>query len=154
LGDKWVALASAEDNLMPTPSLIRRRPPTARSGRKEALRDEGGILAKKNRAPAGDGNLATVAAFYRLAIQFDEVVSNLALMGSSKADGMAAVFKPEEPSPPLTPEREAARQVLNDEEREILEAMERDLGRPLTEEEEHLALEPGALIEQPRRPRA
>ena len=31
---------------------------------------------------------------------------------------MAAVFKPEEPSPPLTPEREAARQVLNDEERE------------------------------------
>jgi hypothetical protein len=67
---------------------------------------------------------------------------------------MAAQFKPEEPSPPLTPEREAARQVLNDEEREILEAMERDLGRPLTEEEEHLALEPGALIEQPRRPRA
>jgi hypothetical protein len=34
-----------------------------------------------------------------------------------------------------------------------MEAMERDLGRPLTEEEE-LALEPGALIEQPRRPRA
>ena len=67
---------------------------------------------------------------------------------------MAALFKPEEPSPPLTPEREAARQVLNDEEREILEAMERDLGRPLTEEEEHLALESGALIEQPRRPRA
>ena len=67
---------------------------------------------------------------------------------------MAAVLKPEEPSPPLTPEREAARQVLNDEEREMLEAMERDLGRPLTEEEEHLALEPGALIEQPRRPRA
>jgi hypothetical protein len=67
---------------------------------------------------------------------------------------MAAVFNPEELSPPLTPEREAARQVLNDEEREILEAMERDLGRPLTEEEEHLALEPGALIGQPRRPRA
>ena len=67
---------------------------------------------------------------------------------------MAAAFKPEEPSPPLTPEREAARQALNDEEREILEAMERDLGRPLTEEEKHLALEPGALIEQPRRPRA
>jgi hypothetical protein len=43
---------------------------------------KGGILAgKKNRAPAGDGNLATAAAFYRLAIQFDEVVSNLALMG-------------------------------------------------------------------------
>ena len=67
---------------------------------------------------------------------------------------MAAVFKPGEPSPPLTPEREAARQVLNDEEREMLEAMERDLGRPLTEEEEHLVLEPGALIEHPRRPRA
>jgi hypothetical protein len=64
------------------------------------------------------------------------------------------VFKPEESSPPLTSEREAARKLLNDEEREILEAMERDLGRPLTEEEERLALEPGALIEQPRRPRA
>jgi hypothetical protein len=51
-------------------------------GRKEALRDEGGILAgKNNRAPAGDSNLATAAAFYRLAIQLDEVVSNLALMG-------------------------------------------------------------------------
>ena len=67
---------------------------------------------------------------------------------------MAAVFNPEELSPPLTPEREAARQALNDEEREILEEMERDLGRPLTEEEERLALERGALIEQPRRPRA
>jgi hypothetical protein len=67
---------------------------------------------------------------------------------------MAAVFNPEELSPPLTPEREAARQALNDEEREILEEMERDLGRPLTEEEERLALELGALIEQPRRPRA
>jgi hypothetical protein len=67
---------------MPTPSLFRRRPPTARSGRREALRDEGGILAgKNNRAPAGDSNLATAAAFYRLAIQLDEVVSNLALMG-------------------------------------------------------------------------
>jgi hypothetical protein len=62
---------------------------------------------------------------------------------------MVAVFKPEEPSPPLTPEREAVRQLLNDEERKMLEAMERDLGRPLTEEEEHLVLEPGALIEQP-----
>ena len=67
---------------------------------------------------------------------------------------MAAVFKPEEPSPPLTPERLAARQRLNDDERKMLAAVERDLGRPLTEEEEHLALEPGALIEQPRRPRA
>ena len=60
------------------------------------------------------------------------------------------MFKPEEPSPPLTPEREAVRQKLNDEERKMLEAMESDLGRPLTEEEERLALEPGALIEQPR----
>jgi hypothetical protein len=32
----------------------------------------------------------------------------------------------------------------------MVEAMESDLGRPLTEEEERLALEPGALIEQPR----
>jgi hypothetical protein len=41
------------------------------------------------------------------------------------------MFKPEERSPPLTPERLAARQKLNDEERKILEAMESDLGRPL-----------------------
>jgi hypothetical protein len=60
------------------------------------------------------------------------------------------MFKPGEPSPPLTPERLAARQRLNDNERKTVEAMERDLGRPLTEEEEHLALEPGPLIEQPR----
>lgn len=60
------------------------------------------------------------------------------------------MFTPAEPSPPLTPEREAARQLLNDKERKILEAMESDLGRTLTEEEERLALEPGALIEQPR----
>jgi hypothetical protein len=49
------------------------------------------------------------------------------------------MFTPEEPSPPLTPERKAARQLLNDGERKILEAMESDLGRPLTEEEERLA---------------
>jgi hypothetical protein len=49
--------------------------------------------------------------------------------------------KPEEPSPPLTPEREAARQRLNDGERNMLEEMERELGRLLTEQEEHLALE-------------
>jgi hypothetical protein len=67
---------------------------------------------------------------------------------------MDTVFKLEEPFPSSRPEREAARQLLNDEEREIFEAMERDLGRPLTGEEEHLALEPGALIEKPRRPRA
>jgi hypothetical protein len=60
------------------------------------------------------------------------------------------MFKPGEPSPPLTPERLAARQRLNDNERKMVEAIELDLGRPLTEQEEHLALEPGALIEQPR----
>ena len=60
------------------------------------------------------------------------------------------MFKPEEPSPALTPERLAVRQKLNDEEHKILEAIESDLGRPLTEDEERLALEPGALIEQPR----
>lgn len=42
------------------------------------------------------------------------------------------------------------RQKLNDGERKILDAMESELGRPLTEEEERLALEPGAVIEQPR----
>ena len=52
-----------------------------------------------------------------------------------------AMSKPEEPSPPLTPEREAARQRLNDGERNMLEEMERELGRLLTEQEEHLALE-------------
>jgi hypothetical protein len=39
--------------------------------------------------------------------------------------------------------------MLNDEERKKLERMERDLGRPLTDEEEDLVLEPGPLIEQP-----
>ena len=65
---------------------------------------------------------------------------------SAAANGM---FKPEEPSSPVTPEREAARQLLNDEERKIVAAMERDLVRPLTEEEERLVLEPGPLIGQP-----
>jgi hypothetical protein len=37
--------------------------------------------------------------------------------------------------------RETARQLLNDEERKMLRAMEHDLGRPLTEREEHLSLE-------------
>jgi hypothetical protein len=60
------------------------------------------------------------------------------------------MFKPDEPSRPLTPERLAARQRLTDNERKILEAIESDFGRPLTEEEERLALEPGALIEPPR----
>ena len=57
--------------------------------------------------------------------------------------------QPEEPSSPVTPEREAARQLLNDEERKMVAAMERDLVRPLTEEEERLVLEPGPLIGQP-----
>jgi hypothetical protein len=52
-----------------------------------------------------------------------------------------AMSKPEEPSPPLTPEREAARQRLNDGERNMLEEMERELGHLLTDQEEHLALE-------------
>jgi hypothetical protein len=39
------------------------------------------------------------------------------------------MFKPEELSPALTPERQAARQRVNDDEREMLEAMERELGR-------------------------
>jgi hypothetical protein len=60
-----------------------------------------------------------------------------------------SAFNPEDPSPPITPEREAARQRLNAEKRKMLEAMERDLGRPLTEGEEHLVLDPGALIEPP-----
>jgi hypothetical protein len=63
---------------------------------------------------------------------------------------LVAMFKPGQPSPQLTPERLAVRQKLNDEERKILDAMESELGRPLTEEEERLALEPGAVIEQPR----
>jgi hypothetical protein len=62
------------------------------------------------------------------------------------------MFKPEEPSSPLTPERKAARQLLNDAERKMVAAMERDLVRPLTEEEERLVLEPGPLIEHPRPP--
>ena len=60
------------------------------------------------------------------------------------------MFEPDQPSPPLTPERLALRQKLNDGERTILEAMESELGRPLTEEEERLALKPGAVIDQPR----
>ena len=41
----------------------------------------------------------------------------------------------------LRARREAARQLLNDEERTMLRAMEHNLGRPLTEQEEHLSLE-------------
>ena len=39
--------------------------------------------------------------------------------------------------------------MLNNEDRKMVAAMERDLVRPLTEEEERLVLEPGPLIEQP-----
>jgi hypothetical protein len=39
------------------------------------------------------------------------------------------MFKADEPSAPLSPEREAARQLLNDAERSVIRAMERGLGR-------------------------
>ena len=39
--------------------------------------------------------------------------------------------------------------LLSVEERKMVAAMERELVRPLTEEEERLVLEPGPLIEQP-----
>jgi hypothetical protein len=68
---------------------------------------------------------------------------------SPSATTQGAMFRPEEPSPPLTPEREAVRQLLSVEERKMVAAMERELVRPLTEEEERLVLEPGPLIEQP-----
>ena len=69
--------------------------------------------------------------------------------GQSPSAAAKGMFKPKEPSSPVTPEREAARQLLNDEERKMVAAMERDLVRPLTEEEERLVLEPGPLVEQP-----
>jgi hypothetical protein len=65
---------------MPTPSLIRRRPPVP-GGKRLCMTKAAFSRGKNDRAPAGDSNLATAAAFYRLAIQLDEVVSNLALMG-------------------------------------------------------------------------
>ena len=69
--------------------------------------------------------------------------------GQSPSAAAKGMFKPGELSSPVTPEREAARQLLNKEERKMVAAMERDLVRPLTEEEERLVLEPGPLIEQP-----
>ena len=60
---------------------------------------------------------------------------------------MKKPFQPEEPPSTLTPERVA---LLNDEESKLVKAMERDLVRPLTEQEKHLALEPGAPVKQPR----
>ena len=68
---------------------------------------------------------------------------------SPSAAAQGAMFRPEDPSSPVTPEREAARQLLNKEERKMVAAMERDLVRPLTKEEERLVLEPCSLIEQP-----
>ena len=74
---------------MPTPSLsvAGRRPPVP--GGKRLSEAKGGVLAEKNRTLAGNSNLATAAAFYRLAIQLDEVVSMLALMGffEGRSDG-------------------------------------------------------------------
>lgn len=102
----------------------RRLAPSCPAGRPSSLRRPPGAYGAKQNT-GRNSNLAAAAA-------------------------LIAVFKPEEPSSPLTPEREAARQLLNDEEHKILEAMESDLSRPLTEEEERLAVEPGALIEQPR----
>ena len=50
------------------------------------------------------------------------------------------MLRPGEPST-ISPEREAERLRLSEDERAMLQAMERELGRPLTEPEEHLALE-------------
>jgi hypothetical protein len=47
---------------------------------------------------------------------------------------------PGEPST-ISPEREAERLRLSKDERALLQAMERELGRPLTEPEDILALE-------------
>jgi hypothetical protein len=50
------------------------------------------------------------------------------------------MLPPGEPST-ISPEREAERLRLSEDERAMLQAMERELGRPLTEPEENLALE-------------
>jgi hypothetical protein len=50
------------------------------------------------------------------------------------------MLRPGEPST-ISPEREAERLRLSEDERVMLQAMERELGRPLTEPEERLALE-------------
>ena len=53
------------------------------------------------------------------------------------------MFKPGNPTKTttLSPEREVARRLLNDDERSIIAMMERDLRRLLTDQEEFLALE-------------
>jgi hypothetical protein len=50
------------------------------------------------------------------------------------------MLRPGERSP-ISPEREAERPRLSKDERAMLQSMERELGRPLTAPEEHLALE-------------
>ena len=50
------------------------------------------------------------------------------------------MLPPGEPST-ISPQREAERLRLSDNQRAMLQAMERELGRPLTEPEERLALE-------------
>jgi hypothetical protein len=50
------------------------------------------------------------------------------------------MLRPGEP-PTISPEREAERLRLSEDERAMLQSMERELGRRLTEPEEHLALE-------------
>ena len=50
------------------------------------------------------------------------------------------MLRPRETSA-ISPKREAKRLRLSEDERALLQAMERELARPLTEPEEHLALE-------------
>jgi hypothetical protein len=50
------------------------------------------------------------------------------------------MLAPGEPST-ISPERDAERLRLSEDERAMLQSMERELGRRLTEPEEHLALE-------------
>ena len=108
----------------------------------------------ENKSPPTDTRSKIVDALMELAAErrFEDIsvrdISKAAGVSLAAAMG-SLMFKPEEPSPPVTPEREATRQLLNDEERKMVAAMERDLVRPLTEEEERLVLEPGPLIEQP-----
>ena len=61
---------------------------------------------------------------------------------SSQTSGISrrVMLPPGEPST-ISPEREAERLRLSEDERAMLQAMERELGRRLTEPEEHLALE-------------
>ena len=50
------------------------------------------------------------------------------------------MLRPGEPST-ISPQREAERLRLSEDERAMLQSTERELGRPLTAPEEHLALE-------------